>query len=117
MTGRAVCGGCGAYLATGTAVCERCGWQASSLGEAGPTPELVERLFGASWHGLWKWVWVLWTIAYPMLTVSAYVENGGQDSGAFASLLVAGSLAWPWLVGVITFGVLYTVTRPEHGSQ
>ena len=114
MAGRAVCGGCGAYLAPGAAICERCCWQASSLAEAGPAPDLIERLVGASWHGLCKWVWVGWTVAYPLLTIAAYLQDGGQDSGAFASFLVAGSLAWPWLVGVITFGVLYTVTRHER---
>lgn len=113
MASQAVCGGCGAYLPAGAEVCERCGWERRTVVGG---PDLVDRLGDWSWHALWKWVWVFWTIAYSLFTIGAYIQYGGQYSGAFASLTVAGSLAWPWLVGVITFGVLYAVTRTEHES-
>ena len=116
---RVTCSGCGAYLSPGLAVCERCGRAvpgATNHDERGP--DLIDRLFAASWHALWKWLWVFWTIAYPVLWVSALVTGGnqpplGSSTGVFDSFVVGGTFAWPWLVGVIVLGVLYTVTRTE----
>lgn len=105
------CRGCGAFIPAGATACERCGWSAHPDRSGGEST--FDRLAeDASWHGLWKWLWVFWTIAYPLLIVGADIQYGSNTAGRFASLLVAGSYAWPWLVGVITLGVLYTVTRP-----
>ena len=98
MTGRASRGGCGACLAPGAATCERCGWQATNLVETGPTPDVVERLVGASWQGLWKWVWVFWTIACPLLTIGASIQNGGRRRCARRITDVATCGRWRYML-------------------
>jgi hypothetical protein len=105
----ATCGGCGAFLAPGAAICERCGWRARA-DDASPD-DMFGRLAEMSWHGLWKWLWVVWTIAYPIISVGDLLGTQGQPVAQFGILVVAGFSVWPWLVGVIVLGVLYTVTK------
>ena len=110
MATQTVCGGCGAYLPTGATFCERCGWAHAAPRDSGMLDRLIDN---GSWHGLWKWLWTFWTIAYPLLIIGDAISAGTDAAAQFASLFVAGTLFAPWIIGVITFGVLFTVTRPD----
>jgi hypothetical protein len=43
--------------------------------------------------------------------VLTWVARGRPDDSLLVPFIVGGELAWPWLVGIITLGVLFTVTK------
>ena len=69
---------------------------------------------GGAARRLLKQVLAIWAVAYPILSILPLLSGGTSSTGstavgAFASLLVASALFFPWIVGIIVLGVLVLV--------
>ncbi len=70
--------------------------------EGGTARRVIKQLLG------------VWAIGYPIISILPLLSTGGDGAGGvavggLASLIVAGALFGPWIVGLIILGVLVLV--------
>lgn len=117
------CPRCARYAGLDATFCPHCGARLArqsaplpSATEYPPYAALVEPRARSTIHQVFRWLFTIWLIAYPVLSCGPILlgaATGGASGGATtaAGLFVGAVYLLPWLIGLLVLGFLAVLTQ------